>query len=276
MLDVFFVLSKLFLFFTQSLHIVLLLLSGGVIAWAFGARALRNVLILASLALLILLGMVPIWDTVLRPLENRFPQPTLAGLRPQGLIVVGGAFESGAVAETRGTVTLNDHAERMTKTLALARRFPEMRIVFTGYSGNLASDGASEAQIARRFFEEQGLGPDRLTYENRSRNTFENALYSRELVKPASGETWLLVTSAAHMPRSVGIFRQLNWPVIPVPVDYKTPKEHTELAFDIAEGSAKANFAIREWTGLIIYALTGRSTSAFPGPRPSDVASPGA
>jgi uncharacterized SAM-binding protein YcdF (DUF218 family) len=61
-----------------------------------------------------------------------------------------------------------------------------------------------------------------MTFEANSRDTWENAVFTRDLVKPKPGETWLLVTSAWHMPRSVGIFRRLGFDVIPYPVAYRT------------------------------------------------------
>jgi len=267
MSDLFFVTVKLFGFFTQSLNILLILLLVSVAAGVLGARSLRMAASLVALAWLVLLGVIPIWDVLLRPLEDRFEAPaTLGGIRPDGLIVLGGPLDAGMVAETRGSVTLNASAERMTKALALARWYPEMRVVFSGYAGELFTKGASEADIARHFFEEQGLDQDRFTYENESRNTYESALITRQLVAPKPGETWLLVTSAAHMPRAMGVFREVGWPVVPIPVDYRTPKRDSWLQFNIALGSAKADLAIREWIALWVYYLTDRSSSPFPAP----------
>lgn len=265
MADLFFVVANIFQIATQSLHIVLLLMLGSAVAWALGARAWRNGLFVAALVGLTALGIVPLWNSMLQPLEDRFPQPDLAGKTPDGLIVLGGSTDTGPVALTRGTVTLNDRAERMTKALALAKRYPTMRIVFTGFTGDIGFTGLSESDIARRFFEEQGIG-DRVTYEDRSRNTFENAVFSKELIKPREGETWLLLTSAAHMPRSVGVFREAGWSLVPYPVDYKTAYGTTVWKFNIAEGSGKANLAAHEWIGLLVYYITGRSDSLFPAP----------
>ena len=260
----FFYLSKIVGFFVHPLHAVLLLLLGALVAGWCGARAIRNVGTVAAVLLLLLFGAVPVSDALMRPLEDRFEQPAVDTLDPRGLIVLGGGFEPGVVAETRGGMPFNDRAERMTKTVELAHRFPDMKIVFSGYSGRIVQYGATESEIARRFFEAQGIAPERIVCENRSRNTFENALFTKELVKPKEGETWLLVTSAFHMPRSVGIFRRIGWDVVPFPVDFKTPKETDNVTFDVGEGTEKAYLALHEWVGLVTYYLTGRSASLFP------------
>lgn len=260
----FFYLSKILGFFVHPLHAVLALLVGALVAGWCGARALRSYALAASVLLLLLIGAAPVSDALLRPLEDRFEQPPIDGLHPRGLIVLGGGFESGLVSQTRGGMSFNDRAERMTKTVELARRFPDMTIVFSGYSGKIVPHGASESEIARQFFEEQGIAPERILYENRSRNTFQNALFTKQLVNPKEGETWLLITSAFHMPRSVGIFRKIGWTVVPFPVDFKTPKGTDKVAFDVGEGGEKIHLALHEWVGLVAYYLSGKSTSLFP------------
>ena len=78
---------------------------------------------------------------------------------------------------------------------------------FTAMSREMDPEDVKETMVARRFFAEMGLDSGRVIYEDRSRNTFENAVYTYDLVKPAPGEKWILITSAYHMARSVGVFR---------------------------------------------------------------------
>jgi uncharacterized SAM-binding protein YcdF (DUF218 family) len=104
-------------------------------------------------------------------------------------------------------------------------------------------------------------------FEDRSRNTYENAVLSKALAGPAEGERWLLVTSAAHMPRSVGVFRQAGWPVIAYPVDFRTSDEIGFLQMpDAAQRWAELDQAIKSWVGLVAYWLTGRTSALFPAP----------
>ena len=71
------------------------------------------------------------------------------------------------------------------------------------------------------MLERLGLAAGRVIYEERSRNTSENAEFSLAIARPQPGETWLLITSAFHMSRAVGSFRRAGWNVVPYPVDFR-------------------------------------------------------
>ena len=164
---------------------------------------------------------------------------------------------------------MNEAAERLTVAAKLARQFPNARIVFSGGRGRLTV-GAKEADIAAGLFETFGIPRERIALEDRSRNTVENALFSRMLLKPRPTERWLLVTSAHHMPRSIGVFRQAGFSVEAYPVDFRTRgvadlKVFTEV---ISAGLARTDAAAREWVGLLTYWLFGKSSELFPGPKP--------
>ena len=121
----------------------------------------------------------------------------------------------------------------------------------------------TEAKAASLFFEQQGLDVRRIIFEGKSRNTFENIENSKALVKPRKGQVWLLVQSAIAVPRSVGIFSKAGWPVIPVPVAYKSDNDFdTHLSDDLS----MMDRAAHEWVGLVVYRLTGRTDVFFPSP----------
>ncbi len=204
---------------------------------------------------------------MLRPLENRFPAPDLVGLQPSGIIVLGGAIDQ-VIGASRGQVTIVEAATRLTEGAVLARRFPKSRLIYTGGSSALSSQIGGEAEDAERLWVDLGIDADRITLEDRSRNTDENARYSRDLLRPQPGERWLLVTSADHMPRSVGLFRAAGFSVIPYPVDYRTTGTWRDLQpnRDLSAGLASFDFASREWIGLVAYRLSGRISTFFPGP----------
>jgi uncharacterized SAM-binding protein YcdF (DUF218 family) len=84
---------------------------------------------------------------------------------------------------------------------------------------------------------------------------------------PQPGQRWLLVTSASHMPRAVGVFRQIGWPVIAYPVDYRTAGGASIGTLpNVSRRWLEFDDAIRAWIGLIAYWLAGRIASPFPGP----------
>lgn len=217
-----------------------------------------------SAFLIILLGILPTGQVLIAPLEDRFPQPDLANLdNVTGIIVLGGA-ESPAFTSARDMVTIKDTGGRLTTALALAEQFPEALILATaGYRGK----GLSQAEVAGRFFMESGVNPHRLILETESHNTFENAVLSKELVNSKPTETWLLVTSAFHMPRSVAVFRATGWNAIPLPTDYRSlPQGELNTVFDVASRLREADLAVHEWIGLVVYRLMGRTETLFPAP----------
>ncbi|HVT37083.1 MAG TPA: YdcF family protein, partial [Nevskiaceae bacterium] len=258
-----FVLSKIVgtLLAPATVLFALLLLS-----WLLHARrprASRRLLGLA-LALLALLGLAPVSNWVLHPLESRFAPPS--GLHHvDGIVVLGGAIDAGGSAYAHD-VELNAHAERLTTLVALARRYPQARMIYSGGSADvLQKRQLREADLAPSFFEGLGLSPDRVELERDSRNTWENALYSQRLAQPRPGETWLLVTSAWHMPRAVGCFRELHWAVVPYPVDYQS-RSTGWGGFDIATKLEMLTEGSKEWIGLVSYRLLGRIPELLPGP----------
>lgn len=215
-------------------------------------------------ALLILLWALPMDTWVMRPLENRFPRPAPPE-RVDGIVVLGGAVNTW-LSEDRGLPSLNDAAERMTEFVALARRYPQARLVFSGGNGDLVP-GQAEAGPARALFTALGLPPERVIYEDQSRTTWENAMRSFDLLRPAPGEIWLLVTSASHMPRSMGAFRRAGWRPVAWPVGYKTTRTGLGvLGGPPGEHVVNLDWAVHEWVGMAAYYALGRSDALFPAP----------
>lgn len=213
-----------------------------------------------ALATLFALAILPLGDLLLQPIERSYPtQPPLGQV--DGIIVLGGGEDARASAYW-DQMQLNEGGDRYTAALALAQQFPEARVLFTGGSGalrDLAGASTSEADMAGRFFRDQGIAPDRLMLEGQSRNTAENARLSLALASPAAGETWVLVTSAFHMPRSMRSFEAAGWSgLVPWPVDYRTSSFADGIGWDLTRNLQVLNTAIREQVGQIAYRLSGR------------------
>lgn len=263
----FFYLSKVLWFFAQPTTILIALLLLGSVLLATRFPRLGRGLITAAAAGFLIAGFSPLSDALYLPLENRFSRPEL-NAPPDGIVVLGGALdiETGAV---RGTVEMNESAERMFEAIALARRFPEARIVFSGGTNKIFATGTSEAVMARDLFAAVGLDPARLTFEGEARNTAQNAVLTKALVAPLPGQRWLLVTSAFHMPRAIGCFRKVGWDMDPWPVDYRTagPADLVRFHNSPADGLKRTEKVMREWIGLVAYRLTGRTDALFPAPK---------
>lgn len=224
-----------------------------------------KILLLPVLGFFIIISFVPLGDWLLLPLEQRFAVPGSLQ-RVDGVIVLGGGFRAENSAWRREPA-LNEHAGRFTKFIELARRFPDAKLLFSGGAVFDMPGGVTESEIGRWFFAGQGLDPQRIIFEDKSRNTHENVIFSKPLAQPQPGEVWLLVTSAAHMPRSVGLFRQAGWPVTPYPAGYVALPFYAPIgALDFSGRLDRFDDAVKEWTGLAAYYLLGRTSALFPGP----------
>lgn len=215
----------------------------------------------ALLALLILgIGLLPIGDVLLHPLETRFP--VREGLsRVNGIVVLGGG-EDVPASRRSGQPQLGEGGDRYVAAIALAKSYPEARLLFAGGSGRLrdmVDNDVSEADIATEVFRTHGIANQRILFENQSRNTAENARLSHALVKPKKGDRWVLITSAFHMPRAVASFKAAGWhEITPFPVDFRTRRWRDGLGWNFSRNLGVTNLALREWAGRAAYSLAGR------------------
>jgi uncharacterized SAM-binding protein YcdF (DUF218 family) len=262
-----FYLSKIFWFLIQPLNLSLFLLGIAILVGWFGWRKARGFFAFFAFFVLAMSTWTSLGALMLNPLEERFQRPAPPPDKVAGIIVLGGGFE-GAINLARGGYDINGGGDRFIEAAALARRYPAARIVVSGGTGTLMLDGEGDADTSAKLFAALGIPASRLTLERDSRNTYENVENIRKLVTPGADETWLLVTSAFHMPRSMGIFRKAAFPVVPWPVDYRTSGEEGigVMRDNPMDSLATTTIAIREWIGLIAYKFVGRIDSVFPGP----------
>lgn len=264
-----FYLSKALGFLIQPLNLAICLLGLSVLLSWLGWRRLRSFTTAAALVILALSAWTSLGALMLNPLEERFQRPP-APEKVTGIIVLGGGFE-GAINLARGGYEINSGGDRYLEAAALAHRYPDARIVISGGNGAVLLEGEGDADTATKLFTALGIPASRLILEPDSRNTSENVENIRKLVAPGPDDTWLLVTSAFHMPRSVGLFRKSAFPVVPWPVDYRTSGREGVGVFrdNAADSLQNTTLALREWMGLIAYKFVGRIDSVFPGPRDS-------
>jgi len=272
----FFILAKVLGFFALPSNLLIGIGFVGLVLTTLHFRRAGLSLMVTSIVLLAVLGLTPAGNALILPLEERFPPWNPQRGEPHGIIVLGGAFDT-VVSPARGEVSLNEAAERLTATADLARRYPEARILFSGGSARLFYNGTSEADLAIRLFETFGIARSRIEVEDKSRDTDENARFSKLLVNPKPSERWLLVTSAHHIPRSIGAFRRAGFPVDAYPVDWRTrgTSDLTRPFQSVSDGLRRTDTAAREWVGLLVYYMSGRIGELFPAPLPnSRIAAP--
>lgn len=264
----FFLLSKLAFFFVRSNLIAVLLIVGAALL-ATRWRRIGRSLVSTGALLLLLFGFLPFGALLLLPLTERFPAWVNRGGDPDGIIVLGGGGISPEISFARSTIEVTNSAGRITAAAELAHRFPRARIVLSGGSGNLMDQLALEAPLTARLLESFGVAAERITIEDQSRNTAENAAFSYQVAKPKPGERWLLITSAQHMPRAVGCFRNVGFSIEPYPVDWQTGgwTLGTFSISTVSDGLSHSDTAFHEWMGLAVYRITGRIKELWPGPQ---------
>jgi uncharacterized SAM-binding protein YcdF (DUF218 family) len=250
---------------------VLALILGLTMALAGGRawRRLGQALAVAAAAFFAALTFLPLGSWVTVPLEYRLAASELPE-RVDGIVILGGPIHT-ALTRRHGVPSLNEAGERVLVGLELARRYPAAKVVYTGGSGQPFVSEGREADVAREIFASFGLTGPRFIFERDSRNTRENAVLTKGLAEPGPGDVWLLVTSAAHMPRSLAVFEAVDWPLLPYPVDYRTGG-FTDPATDMALESELQLFeyGVREWLGLTAYRLRGWTRTFWPqGAQPS-------
>jgi uncharacterized SAM-binding protein YcdF (DUF218 family) len=256
--------SQLFWIIAAPGNFLVLLLILGTLRLAVTRRRRGLGLIAVAAVGLLLITVLPVGDWLLLPLEGRFAASVELPERIDGIVVLGGATDE-LVSTARDRVAFNAAGARMTDAVALARRYPSARIVLSGGNNHLA-DLAPEAVIMRSFFLAEGIDPARIVLEARSRTTYENAVLSHAMVQPKPDEIWLLVSSASHMPRAIGCFRAVGWAVLPYPVDYRTTGRFSFASeLSLSGQLARVNAAAKEWMGLLVYRVLGRTDALFPG-----------
>ena len=282
----FFYIAKVLWFLLQPSTLIALLIGyGAILIWTGWARWGRRFVTIGAILLLIA-GLSPLGNALILPLEDRFPRADLdQPPAPAGFIILGGA-EDRLVGTARRAPTLNEAGERMVEAAILARRFPEAKIAFSGGDAGILYKSDSEAAGAQALLTDMGIPRERLILEANARDTYENAAFLKEELtrqgELGPGKRWLLITSAYHMPRAMGAFREAGFDVEPWPVDYRTrgAADLTRPFDKVSEGLRRVDVASREWVGLLAYWLRGRSNALFPAPLPRytgcDLARPGA
>ncbi len=269
----FFEWSKIFwaLFSPDNLLVWLLVIAAG-LSFAGGTRGqsvyrLYGVALLRIVAgLFLLFTLLPVGEALERPLENRFARAAYPE-HIDGILVLGGG-ENTTLFAARGTGAQSFQEGKLIAASELARRYPQAKLVFSGGAGLLFRGQYSEADVVRAIFTQMGMDVSRVEFENQSRNTWENLVFSKTLAKPKPGETWLLITPALHMPRTKGIADKIGWAMIAWPTDYITTTAGFGWPpYDVFDNIEQFDGALHEWVGLAAYKLTGKIAVWFPSSR---------
>ncbi|MBT3535967.1 MAG: YdcF family protein [Rhodospirillaceae bacterium] len=265
----FYSIAKMFWGLATPLNLTLILLClATIMLWS---RWRRQGAWLASLVtiVLLLIAVLPLGSWVLAPLRNQFAPYDVDAGPAHGIVLLSGAVVNLGLSQKMGHVVPGRAASRMVEFMRLARAFPRARLLICG--GNVDRSGGkssrAEAVLIADYLVSRGIVADRLMIEDRSRDTYENAVMGRALARPKGGERWLLVTTAWHMPRAMAVFRAQGWPVVAAPpMAGRRQSVALRLGFNLGSGLGAIRVAMHEYIGLLAYRLNGRSTTLWPEP----------
>lgn len=271
----FFYASKLIWFVLRPSNLAFFLICAGLFAiWRQrGWQGAGLILCVGGALLLGVAGYSPAANVMLAQLEHRFPPkaPTELSGDIDGIIILGGFEDFGSGTDHTG-LPINEAAERLTEGVRLALQYPKAKVLFTGAIVSGLDTSQSLAGPVGRFLNDLGVDENRIILEPKARNTHENAVFAKSLVKPQPSDRWVLITSGYHMPRSVGVFRKAGFAVIPYPVDLRTRSAGTTPRgfASLSDGLKRFDMVVREYIGLVGYWLTGKTSNLFPGPTASN------
>jgi len=223
----------------------------------------RRGLALAALGLIAAAAVLPLGGLALSRLEATFP-PMAPPARVDGVLVIGGALNAPQYDRWPGS-GFDPDMGRLFEAARLANAFPQARVLDIGGPNPHAADRRAEADAAADVLARLGVARERIEIERESRNTYENAVNAAAMAHPKAGETWVLVTSAFHMPRAIGCFRAAGFTPLADPVDYHWEGQ-VQPGFDVGGGLDALDLAAHEYFGLASYRLLGRTDALWPGP----------
>ena len=210
-----------------------------------------------------IVGCSPIGKYLLYSLEKNYHNSHHHSGTVDGILILGGATGP-LLSREYELISLGESAERLYEAIILMKKNKNAKVIFSGGSGSLDFPELSHAKVAKQFFESFGMKKRNIIFDSKSRNTYENILYSKKIVKPQINENWLVITSAFHMRRALLLGEKNNWDLIPYPVDFRlTKKIKPSFNLDFYNNFKLFQLASHEWIGLIAYYFMGRINTIF-------------
>ncbi|NOQ93318.1 MAG: YdcF family protein [Methylophaga sp.] len=262
--NLFFILSKLAWGLLSPTNLFVLLMALATLQLMRNKiSAAKKILLPTAFVSLVLLA-YPVSDYLMHPLETRFSKPTELPEKVDGIIMLGGGEEL-KLSVGWNTIEIGNGGDRFIATAFLAKQYPNVPVIFSGGNGSLRFDtSVTGGDIARELLTTVGIDNSRLIIESKSRNTHENFMLLKDKLPDPAGQ-YLLVTSAFHMPRSVGIANKQHINVIAYPVDYRSNQpSFRQWGFNLFEHLEVLEPAWREWIGLTVYYWTGKTSEWLP------------
>jgi len=258
-------LSKIIWLFLNPLNLLIILFFLYFFLKIINFQNTSKLLLFIIFLFFITIAILPTGIYLLVKLETKYTNLKDLPESIDGILILGGPTNA-SLTQKYDQVSFNAHGERLTESIKILKKYQTAEVIFSGGAGIKGDFSSTHSYVAKKFFEEMGINKNRIIYESKSRNTYENIIFSKKIANPEKDEVWLLITSAFHMPRAINIARKQKWDFIPYSVDYQTMGKSTHLRitiFHMLDYINAFNFATHEWVGLITYFILKRSSSIY-------------
>ena len=254
-----FYLSKILWLIVNPFNIFILITLFTMFLYFINSRRLSLIIYLINFIFIALISFLPIGSYLTYIIEKEFHTNTKIPERVDGILILGGATNPLLFKEF-DQISLNGSAERLVESVMIIRKFEKAKVIFSGGSGIVNRSDLGHSQVAKLFYKKMGVDINKIFFEDKSRNTHENIIYSKKIAKPKKNENWLLITSAFHMKRALLIAEKNNWKFIPYAVDFKNIKEFKLTPnLNLLSNLNSFQSGLHEWLGLVSYYIMGRT-----------------
>ena len=242
---------------------MLLLIFGGILSYILHKNILSKIFFSLFFVFFIICSILPTGRFLLYNLEKNFHNQSPLPKKVDGILILSGTIE-GILSIEYNQIHLNGSAERLIESIELINQFPKAKIIFSGGPSYIFNNDIIQADLAKKFFTKFGIDTNKIFFESKSRNTYDNIFFSKIIADPQQEEKWLVITSAFHMKRTLNIADKLKWDLIPYAVDFKQKKSFSwKPSIYFLENISIFQSAMHEWVGLIVYYLTNKSSNIF-------------
>ena len=254
-----FYLSKILWLIVNPFNIFIFITLFTMFLYLINFRRISLIIYLINFIFIALISFLPIGSYLTYIIEKEFHTNTKIPERVDGILILGGATNPLLFKEF-DQISLNGSAERLVESVMIIRKFEKAKVIFSGGSGIVNRSDLGHSQVAKLFYKKMGVDINKIFFEDKSRNTHENIIYSKKIAKPKKNENWLLITSAFHMKRALLIAEKNNWKLIPYAVDFKNIKEFKLTPnLNLLSNLNSFQSGLHEWLGLVSYYLMGRT-----------------
>ena len=204
-----FFLSKFLWHVFNPFNLILIFLIFSIILNYFNYNKFSKIIFLLLVVIFFITGVLPTGSYLMHLLEKKYHNEIILPENIDGIIILAGATNPFLTNE-HNQISLNDSVERLTESIYVMKKFPDVKVYFAGGSGSLQYPSLSHSYVAKSFYKSLNVNIDKIYFDDRSRNTYENILFAKQKYNPKENEKWIIITSAFHQNRAINIGKKLD------------------------------------------------------------------